>query len=343
MTFWGIWGHLRISWEPETWGPRVPFVHFHDFLRTFWTLWGILEDLRTWCSRNVEESFRNFWWLLVNLLRTWCPWGFQWLFRTLRILRTWLPTVDFEDVDKFFRTLKSPWIPFVDLWGLRGILGAFQEIEDILRIIWEPATWGPWVPFVHFLDILMILWTFWGLFEDLWTWGSQNIEEPFRNFWLLLVEHLRTVFRNFWGLCEDHLMTIWGTFDDHSILRTLTTFWGIEVALNTFCGPLRTSRALMTFWGIWGHFEDQLRTWGLKILGTFCAFSWLFEDFLDPLRNFGRPEDLIFSERWRILQELLMTSCEPIEDLVPLRISMTFQDIEDFANLITYWGLWGRW
>ena len=237
----------------------------------------------------------------------------------------------------------SPWIPFVDLWGLRGIWGPFEEIEDILRIIWEPETWGPWVPFVHFLDFLRTLWTFWGLFEDLWTCGSQNIEEPFRNFWWLLVEHLRTVFRNIWGLCEDHLMTIWGTFDDHRILRTLITFWGIEVALNTFCGPLRTSRALMTFWGIWGHFEDQLRTWGLRTLGTFCAFSWLFEDFLDPLRNFGRSEDLMLSERWRIFQELLMTSCKPIEDLMPLRISMTFQDIEDFANLITYWGLWGRW
>ena len=143
INFWGLWNRLeylfwtyedfegfdnllnlnllRISWEPEVWGPWVPFVHFLDFLRTFWTLWGILEDLRTWCSQNVEESFRNFWWLLVNLLRTWCLWGLQWLFRTLRILRTWLPTEDFEDVDKFLRTLKSPWIPFVDLWGLRGL------------------------------------------------------------------------------------------------------------------------------------------------------------------------------------------------------------------------------
>ena len=106
---------------------------------------------------------------------------------------------------------------------------------------------------------------------------------------------------------------------------------------------MRTSRDLRPFWGNRGDFEDQLRTWGLRTLGTFCAFSWLFEDFLDPLRNFGRPEDLMLSERWRIFQERLMTSCEPIEDLMPLRISMTFQDIEDFANLITYWGLWGRW
>ena len=89
----------------------------------------------------------------------------------------------------------------------------------------------------------------------------------------------------------------------------------------------------MTFWGIWGHFEDQLRTWGLRTLGTFCAFSWLFEDFLDTLRNFGRPEDLMLSEHWRTFQERLMTSCEPIEDLLPLRILRTFQD-----HLMTIWG-----
>ena len=108
----------------------------------------------------------------------------------------------------------------------------------------------------------------------------------------------------------------------------------------------------MTFWGIWGHFEDQLRTWGLRTLGTFCAFSWLFEDFLDPLRNFGRPEDLIFSERWRIFQELLMTSCEPIEDLMPLRIYNDFSGhwgfcepdylLRTLRTLINFWGLWNR-
>ena len=108
----------------------------------------------------------------------------------------------------------------------------------------------------------------------------------------------------------------------------------------------------MTFWGIWGHFEDQLRTWGLRTLGTFCAFSWLFEDFLDPLRNFGRPEDLMLSERWRIFQERLMTSCEPIEDLMPLRIYNDFSGhwgfcepdylLRTLRTLINFWGLWNR-
>ena len=86
-------------------------------------------------------------------------------------------------------------------------------------------------------------------------------------------------------------MNIWGTFDAHRILRTLITFWGIEVSLDIFCGPLRTSMAMMSFWGIWGHFEDQLKTRCLRTLGTFCAFSWLIEDFADFLRTFWRPVD----------------------------------------------------
>ena len=220
MNFWGIWGHFED--QLRTWGLKTlgTFCAFSWILWTFWTLWGILEDLRTWFYQNVEESFRNFWWLLVNLLRTWCLWGFQWLFRTLRILRTWLPTEDFEDVDNILRN-----------WG---------RLEYLL-------------------------------------WTSEDFEG----------------------------------FDE--LLRNLRTFWGSVENLRS---------------------ED---------LGYLLCIFLNFVDFLDPLRNFGRPEDLILSERWRIFQELLMTSCEPIEDLMPLRISMTFQDIEDFANLITYWGLWGRW
>ena len=276
-----------------------------------------IEDLMPLRISITFQDIEDF----ANLITYWGLWG-RWLI--------------FEDFEVALNTFCGPMRTSRDLrpfWGNRG------DFEDHLRT-WGLRTLGTFCAFsLLFEDFVDLLRTFWRP----WTWGSQNIEEPFRNFWWLLVEHLRTVFRNIWGLCEDHLMTIWGTFDDHSILRTLITFWGIEVALNTFCGPLRTSRALMTFWGIWGHFEDQLRTWGLRTLDTLCAFSWLFEDFLNPLRNFGRSEDLMLSERWRIFQELLMTSCKPIEDLMPLRISMTFQDIEDFANLITYWGLWGRW
>ena len=219
-----------------------------------------------------------------------------------------------------------PWITFVDLWGLRGLWWPFEEFEDILRISWEPEVWGPWVPSAHFLDFLRTLWTFRGLFEDLRTWCSQNIEEPFWNFWWLLVDHLRTVFRNFWGLCEDHLMTIWGTFDDHRILRTLITFWGIEVALDTFCGLLMTSRAWMTFWGIWGHIEDQLGTWGLRTLGTFWGLfedlrAWCSQNIEEPSWNF-----------WWLLVDLLRTwGLWGIKGL--------FRTLRIFANLTTYWGI----
>ena len=128
-------------------------------------------------------------------------------------------------------------------------------------------------------------------------------------------------------------MTFRGTFDDHRILRPLINFWGLGVVLNTFGWPLRTSRALRAFWGIWGHFEDQLRSWGLRILGTFCAVSWLFLDFVDLLRTFWRPEDLMLSEHWRTIQELLMTSCGPIEDL--------WGTLRNPRTLRTFWVIWG--
>ena len=315
INFWGLCG--RFEYLLRTWGLRT-LGNFLCIFLTFWGLCGRFEDfLKTWgpeylkTLKNFSGPFADFLWTfwelyLGNFETFWGPFNEH--------LRNFCRPQDFEDADNFLGTLMSPWIPFVDLWGLRGLWWPFEEFEDILRISWEPEVWGPWVPFVHFLDLLRTLWTFWGLFEDLRTWCSQNVEELFRTFCWLLVDLLRTVFRKFWGLCEDHLMTIWRTFDDHRILRTLITFWGIEVDLITFCGPMRTSRALRTFWGVWGHFEDQLRTWGLRTLGTFCAFSWLFEDFVDFLRTFWRPEDLMLSEHWRTFLDLLMTSCGPFED-----------------------------
>ena len=239
-------------------------MHFLDFLRTFWTFWGLLVDLRTWCSKNVEESFWNVWWLLVNLLRTWCLWGFQGLLRTLRILAN-------------LTTYWGIWGRWLNFWGF---------VDDFIF-------WGP------FGDLL-VAFSFWGLcgpFGDLRTWVSQDVEELFRTFWWLLVDLLRTVFRKFWWLCEDHLMTIWGTFDDHRILRTLITFWGIwgrldyllwtsedfecfdELLRNlrTFWGSVENLRSedlgyllciFLTFWGLCGPFEDFLKTWGHDALRT---------------------------------------------------------------------------
>ena len=204
MTFEEFEDILRISWEPEVWGPWVPFVHFLDFLRTLWTFWGLFEDLWTWGSQNIEDfsgPFDDF------LLTYWGPEAFEDFKDFLGYwgsLRTWLHTEDFEDVDKLLRTLRSPWIPFVDLWGLRGLWWPLEEFEDILRISWEPEVWVPWVPFMHFLDILWTLWTF----EDfLKTWGP---------------DALRTL-KNISGTFDDILWTIWGlylgTFED--FLRTI--------------------------------------------------------------------------------------------------------------------------
>ena len=363
MDLWGLRGLwwpfeefediLRISWEPEVWVPWVPFVHSLDILRTLWTFWGLFEDLRTWGSQSIEEfsgPFDDFLWTFWGLFlgkfedfvrTTW--WPFEELLTTYRILRT---LVTFWGIEVALNT-------FVDLWGLRWLWWPLEEFEDILRISWEPEAWGPWVPFVHFLDFLRTLWTFWGLFEDLRTWGSQSIEEfsgPFDDF---LWTFWGLFFGNFEDFVSDHLMNIWGTLTTYRILRTLINFWGIEVALNTFCGPLRTSRALMTFWGIWGHFEDQLRTWGLRTLGTFCAFSWLFEDFVDLLRTFWRPEDLRISKHWRIFWTfwwLLVDHLRTVfrnfwglcEDHL-MNIWGTFDDYRILRTLITFWGIEVAW
>ena len=309
-TLWTIW----VSFEdlrPEDVGEL--FVHFPDLLRTLWTFLRTFwrpEDL------SISKRWRNF----QDLLLTSCA-LVQELLRTLwgpfnEHLRNFCRPQDFEDADNFLGTLMSPWIPFVDLWGPRGLWWPFKEFEDILRIIWEPETWGPWVPFVHFLDFLRTLWTFWGLFEDLWTWGSQNIEEPFRNFWWLLVEHLRTVVRNIW-------VTLWGPFDDHLrnfwrpqwILRTLITFWGIEVDLEYL---LWTSEDFEGFDDAFEEFEDILRiSWEPATWGPWVPFVH-FLDFLRTLWTFWG----LFKDLWtwgsQNIEEpfwnFLMTSCGPFED-----------------------------
>ena len=188
-------------------------------------------------------------------------------------------------------------------------------------------------------------WPFWGLFEDLRTWGSQNIEEPFRNFWWLLVDLLRTLFRKFWGLCEDHLMTFWGTFEDHRILRTLITFWGLwnrlEYLLWTsedFEGFEDLLRNLRTFCGSVENLRPE------RTLGNLGAFSWLFEDFVDRFRTSWRPEDLMLAEHWRTFQDLLMTSC----GLFEFFLSETFEDFVrtiwwPFEEPLTTTEFWGRW
>ena len=117
---------LRISWEPEVWVPWVPFVHFLHNLMTFWTFWGLFEDQRTWCSQNIEEHFRNIWWLLVDLLRVWDLCGFQGLFRTLRIFANLITYWGIEDVDKYLRTLWTIWVSLEDLWEIRGLWGPFE-------------------------------------------------------------------------------------------------------------------------------------------------------------------------------------------------------------------------
>ena len=146
INFWGLWGrfdyllrtfeefedfedllsNLRNIWGPETWGRWGPFVHFLDLLWALWTFRGVLEDLRTWCSLNIEEPFRNFWWILVDLLSSWGLWGIQGLFRTLRIFANLTTYWGIEDVDKFLRTLRTTWVSFEDLWGIRRLWGPFE-------------------------------------------------------------------------------------------------------------------------------------------------------------------------------------------------------------------------
>ena len=327
--FEGFENILRINWEPEVWGPRVSFVHFLDFLRTLWTFWGLFEDLRTWCSQNIEEPSWNFWWLLVDLLRTWGLWGIKGLFRTLRIFANLTTYWGIEDVDKFLRNLWTIWVSLEDLRP--------EDVGDL---------------FVHFPDLLRTLWTFWGLFEDLRTWVSQNVEELFRTFCWLLVDLLRTVFRNFWGLFEDHLMNIWGTFADHRILKTLITFWGLWCRLEyllwtyedfegfddllrnlrTFWGSVENLRSedlgyllciFLTFWGLCGPFEDFLKTWGPDALRTFKNLPGTFDDFLWTYWGPEAFEELKdFSGHWGS--------------------SRTWLPTEELRTFINFWGLCGR-
>ena len=172
----------------------------------------------TWCFQNIEEPLGNFWWLLVDILRT--------VFRKFwGLCEDHLMTIwgTFDD-HRILRTL----ITFWGIWGrleyllwtsvdFEGLWAPFEEIEDILRISWEPGAWGPWVPFVHFLDNLRTLWTYWGHYEDLRTWCSQIIEEPFRNSCWLLVDLLRT-----WGLWGFQ-----GLFRTLRIFANLITYWGL--------------------------------------------------------------------------------------------------------------------
>ena len=206
ITFWGIevawipfvdlWGLrrlwwpfeefediVRISWEPEVWVPWVPFIHFPYLLWTLWTFWGLFEDQRTWCSQNIEEHFRNIWWLLLYLLRTWGLWGIQGLFRTSRIFANLITYWGIEDVDKLLRYLRSPWIPFVDLWGLRGLCGPFEDF-------WKTCEPEDLKALKNFLGLLM---TSCGPFEDL---------SPLRN---------SRTFQDIEDLCEpDYLLRNWG-------------------------------------------------------------------------------------------------------------------------------------
>ena len=275
-------------------------------------------------------------------------------------------------ISRIFRTFCVIWESFEepspeDVVYLLCIFLTFRgQFEDQLR------TWGlrgPWVPFVHFLDLLWILWTYWGLFVELMTWFFQNIEEPFRNFWWLLVNLLRTVFRKFWGLCEDHLMTIWGTFDYHRILRTLINFCGIwgrlEYLLWTsvdFEGFDDLLRKLRTSWGS----AENLRT--ARTLGIFCAFSWHFWGFCGPLedtlknwwpedrkrlKNFSGPFQeflwtffrTVFRNSWGLCEDHLMTIWGTFDD------HRTFEDVDNFLRTLRsfwipfadLWGLRGVW
>ena len=266
---------------------------------TFWTLWtwGLFEDRRTWCSQNIEEHSLNFWWTSCGPIEDLRPfeelkdfsghWGSS---------RTWLPTEELRTLINFWGLCGR----FDDLWVNRG------DFEDHLRT-WGLRTLGT------FLCIFLTFWGLCGRFEDfLKTWGPEylktlkNFSGPFD--WLL-VDLLRSVFRNFWGLCEDHLMNIWGTFADHRILKTLITFWGLWCRLEyllwtyedfegfddllrnlrTFWGSFENLRPedlvyllciFLTFWGLCGHFEDFLKTWGPEDLRTLKNLSGTFDDFL---------------------------------------------------------------
>ena len=219
---------------------------------TFWGIWGHFEDqLSTWGLRPWGP-FGTFWlcfWGLFEDRRTWC-----------------LRTFSLRTSDDFLRTFRRPWTwpQNIDFWWLRGFWWPFEEFEDTLR---KPS------------DDLV---TFCGLFEDiLRTFWRADARRTLKN--LTFEDHLRTVFRRtLWGPFDNHLRNFWRPQD----LRTLITFWGIEVALNTFCGLLRTSRALMTFlrnlrtlWGSVENVRSEDLGYLLCIFLTFWGLSGPFEDF----------------------------------------------------------------
>ena len=175
-------------------------------------------------------------------------------------------------------------------------------------------------------------------------------------------------------------MNIWGTFDDHRILRTLITFWGLWGRLEyllwtsedfegfddllrnlrTFWGSVENLRSeylgyllfiFLTFYGLCGPFEDFLKTRGPDALRTLKNISGTFDDFLC---TFWGPEAFEefkdFSGHWGSLRTWLPT--EELRTLINfwghwgrfdvlLEDLWGFEDIEDlFSNLRIIWGPW---
>ena len=373
VTFWGIevawipfvdlWGLrglwwpfeefediVRISWEPEVWVPWVPFVHFLDLLRTLWTFWGLFEDQRTWCSQNIEEHFRDIWWLLLCLLRTWGLWGFQGLFRTLRIFANLITYWGIEVVDKLLRYLRSPWIPFVDLWGLRGLCGPFEEFEEDLR------TWGP-EGFSGPFDAFSGGAFWWNVFRNFWglLWGP--FDEHLRILWRL--QHFEDV-ELFWGievwwLLVDLLRT-WGLWGIQGLFRTLRT-WSFRTWL-----PTEELRTLINFWGHWGRFQ-YLLTWPLRNSRTLRIFLSNLRIIWWPVAWERWPFVIFLTSRtlwtfWGLLEDLRTWGSQsieefsgPFDDLWWTFWGMFLGTFEDFVRTIwwtfeeplTTTGFWGRW
>ena len=147
-------------------------------------------------------------------------------------------------------------------------------------------------------------------------------------------------------------MSIWGTFDDHRILTTLITSWGLWCRLEyllwtsedfegfddllrnlrTFWGSVENLRSedlgyllciFLTFWGLSGPFEEFWKTWGPDFLRTLKNLSGTFDDFLWSYWGPDAFEDYNdFSGHWGF--------CEPDYLLRTLR------------TLINFWGLWNR-
>ena len=140
LTFWGLWGGLEyLLWTYED------FEGFDDLLSNLRTFWGSFENLRSEDLGYLLGIFLTFWGLcgpFEEFLKTWGPdalrtlknlWGtsddFLWTywgpeaFEELKDFsghcgssRTWLPTEDFEDVDKFLDFEIA-----LNTWGLRGL------------------------------------------------------------------------------------------------------------------------------------------------------------------------------------------------------------------------------